>query len=734
MYLNPETFNVLVLGPQSLAHTKENYNSLAAAIDSKINLHNIANKPIIIKVGDGFGVDSIVRDYADSLKAQKRGKLTGFSNTLFDANKLPLSKYHLLKDYKRLINKTGPMYYDLVILCSCEHGFFNRLDDESGIKQLEKHCLNKGIPVSTHDLVIEPMNIRCMNLAEVTDSQYIPLEYDICGDSVGFFGDDALLNMLSMYPELPSAILAKSHQSTLPRLIHLESIYGDRTQFIAIPIAVNHKFITSSQYMVNILRLRELVDMYGMTNVYLPRLGNSMLNGEWERRGGEICDELFDSRFTIMYPVMEYTTEYEQHGDRSLQMHESSKLYSAYEAANRIDCSQGFDHIINQFVNIKAELIKTYTDDESTSNDEILDKTNKDLQCVIEFLFSKQNARKYLLKDFSEVIDIEDKLRYTEHLIRNWAEDQSETDYLRKMDKSRLYLGNFNISNMITEILVKLQAMKIKSSGPVLLSALANSCVKFTPFGKKFEQTKGDSEFLAKKRASELTSDVIALMAETELLRFCKTPRSQTRSDGFKFIANMWAVDTNDFASETTMAIADLSMTLPPIIGKPQIVKSNGESAYRTTRSHVISNPYHQHDGELCLDSINQFNGTKFSLDMDSVLANEQKFKKPKDWNLLTKKEQDKVKENWQRQMKISEFVHELMYRLGNEFSFNWFYDYRGRLYSSGYHISFQGDDYKKAALTFANKQRVFANITDAEEKECLDFLDSLEPIELPFS
>lgn len=32
-------------------------------------------------------------------------------------------------------------------------------------------------------------------------------------------------------------------------------------------------------------------------------------------------------------------------------------------------------------------------------------------------------------------------------------------------------------------------------------------------------------------------------------------------------------------------------------------------------------------------------------------------------------------------------------------------YDRRGRVYASGYHVNTQGDDYRKAVLTLANKE-----------------------------
>lgn len=41
----------------------------------------------------------------------------------------------------------------------------------------------------------------------------------------------------------------------------------------------------------------------------------------------------------------------------------------------------------------------------------------------------------------------------------------------------------------------------------------------------------------------------------------------------------------------------------------------------------------------------------------------------------------------------------------GNHFYFGWKYDKRGRSYSQGYHINPQGNEYRKAMLSFANKE-----------------------------
>ena len=77
---------------------------------------------------------------------------------------------------------------------------------------------------------------------------------------------------------------------------------------------------------------------------------------------------------------------------------------------------------------------------------------------------------------------------------------------------------------------------------------------------------------------------------------------------------------------------------------------------------------------------------------------------KPSDTPLSAIEERDRKKSHILRDRETNTVIDYLLEN-GNKFYFGWKYDKRGRLYSQGYHINPQGNEYRKAMLSFANKE-----------------------------
>lgn len=138
---------------------------------------------------------------------------------------------------------------------------------------------------------------------------------------------------------------------------------------------------------------------------------------------------------------------------------------------------------------------------------------------------------------------------------------------------------------------------------------------------------------------------------------------------------------------------------LPPLITKPKEIKSNLDTPYlskNVVQKSVILGKENHHNYPQALDVINIANSVALELDTD-ILQYEETSKKPLD----TK---EKLL-NFQLLRESSKEVFEDMINAGNKFYFSWRFDKRGRMYSMGYHINIQANEYRKAMLSLAKKE-----------------------------
>lgn len=143
----------------------------------------------------------------------------------------------------------------------------------------------------------------------------------------------------------------------------------------------------------------------------------------------------------------------------------------------------------------------------------------------------------------------------------------------------------------------------------------------------------------------------------------------------------------------------------PPMIVKPSLLESNNEDGYLTPYSNVFSKGYYTNN-DVCLDHLNRMNQVRLTLNMDTVKFAKNEWKglskqKPNE----TKKEFEAKKTRFDKFKKVSKGIFKLMEDNGNEFYLTHFYDFRGRTYCRGYSINYQGHDYNKAIIEFANKE-----------------------------
>lgn len=143
-----------------------------------------------------------------------------------------------------------------------------------------------------------------------------------------------------------------------------------------------------------------------------------------------------------------------------------------------------------------------------------------------------------------------------------------------------------------------------------------------------------------------------------------------------------------------------------PMVVKPNEVKKNSDTGYHTIRGSVVLNgSEYFKDKDMCLDHINRANGVPLALDFSVVKSTEGRFDKPKRKNGEDFSDYRKRLRQAVVFYETSVEVMEGLDALTDEIYMTHKYDRRGRCYSSGYHISPQGDDYRKAVLQFAKKE-----------------------------
>jgi len=160
-----------------------------------------------------------------------------------------------------------------------------------------------------------------------------------------------------------------------------------------------------------------------------------------------------------------------------------------------------------------------------------------------------------------------------------------------------------------------------------------------------------------------------------------------TSNDGILF--NSW-IELN---SKERLLVSKL-MYQPPMKVVPLHVNNNFMSGYYTfNESVILGNKYCNHNKRVSLDVLNIQSKIALELDKEVIKL------KHKSKEELTGQD----KENWgqyviEQEMLFKEYSDD-------EFYYCWKFDSRGRLYSSGHHLNFQGDEYQKAMINLAKKE-----------------------------
>lgn len=191
----------------------------------------------------------------------------------------------------------------------------------------------------------------------------------------------------------------------------------------------------------------------------------------------------------------------------------------------------------------------------------------------------------------------------------------------------------------------------------------------------------------------QTVADQLVLLAELDYVDIEET------IDGWKFMVKF------DVSADVHEMLNKYQFPLPMLV-HPKRLTRNFDTGYLTILNPVILNGSDYFDDkDVCLDHLNRMNHVALEVNMEVVRSEEGQFISP------TREDDEDFKEFQKRQKQAVKFyettvdVMNTLNALGGEFYLTHRFDRRGRCYASGYHISTQADDYRKAMLVLHRKE-----------------------------
>lgn len=249
-------------------------------------------------------------------------------------------------------------------------------------------------------------------------------------------------------------------------------------------------------------------------------------------------------------------------------------------------------------------------------------------------------------------------------------------------------------------------------------------------FTKEFEELetmdKASIEYSDTKKALNLTLDLLGILVTQYKSIYLKTllqilaEKEDIRLSAMSVINNIQVLKTKDLIdleldsrnrlkvkskvklSEDKQKIIDRFKYLPPMIVEPLEVNHNNNNrgvGYLTTGSDslILGGIHHNH--YICPDILNKFNKVNLCINTSTLLVIQNS------WKSLQKEPKKETQEQFEMFQQGLAEISALMIVHGNSFYLPHRYDKRGRIYCSGYHISYQSNSYAKAIIEFNNKQ-----------------------------
>lgn len=200
------------------------------------------------------------------------------------------------------------------------------------------------------------------------------------------------------------------------------------------------------------------------------------------------------------------------------------------------------------------------------------------------------------------------------------------------------------------------------------------------------------SHFKGASNASQMAADCLLKAAHADLVDWCPVLR--------QFIVKFtMSQDVQDDLDRYQYPL--------PMVVEPLEVKTNRDTGYVLDQGSIILKKNH-HNNDVCLDHINRVNKIRFTFDLETATMIKNRWRnldRPKAGE--TRDEFQKRKRAFEKYDRTTKDVMSILLQHGNEFYLTHKYDKRGRIYSQGYHVNYQGAPWNKAVIQLADKEYV---------------------------
>lgn len=301
----------------------------------------------------------------------------------------------------------------------------------------------------------------------------------------------------------------------------------------------------------------------------------------------------------------------------------------------------------------------------------------QETQLLIESMFNRHQSRDLIRNEIRTSPEVMELISAAVDKALEWVEG----DYFESKNK-RLALLDTNI----------LEDFYIDVAGSLAQFGKA----KYT---KIVGMVSGMISTMPQKEAIRTAGELISLAAMVDLIDLI--PASMSVTGSMELVSRIQL-------EPKTLELINQYQYLPPMLVPPEPVKSNTGSGYLSIKWDSLILKKNHHEFDICLDNINRFNSVAFSLD-DRVIRNIRDNRKHLD-SAKADESADEYKarvDSFLKMEKESMRVFAMLINEGNRFYLTHKYDKRGRTYCQGYHVSYQGNTYRKAILELADKEIV---------------------------
>ena len=303
------------------------------------------------------------------------------------------------------------------------------------------------------------------------------------------------------------------------------------------------------------------------------------------------------------------------------------------------------------------------------------------LQEKIEKSFSKKFIVQQAVDDLLTCESIVNKLNRGIEYVNTWLNKDHDIDRELRL----LAVRELDIKELVMQVVA---CISLECQKPMKLVSVASLCARHLNMSDKVE-------------AIHTMAEIIAVLGETDLFDNKKTKEG-------------WIVISRVELDKEVTQYADNALYLPPLIIKPRKVRHNRDSGYITQRGESLILGFYEnhHDDNICLDVINTLNSNEYELDIEFINQYEEQWHREE----LSQQEYEELShadreiynmdaETWKKFQEQGKFFQTLMIHHGNSFYLCNKVDKRGRIYSSGYHISTQASSFKKAMVNFKHRE-----------------------------